>query len=55
MKIVTASNVAEYAAAHALIIGSHFKHDGYWPNDICTNRLTTFMNAVRALPVSRNL
>ena len=33
----------------ALIVGSHFKKDGYWQNELDSNRVSTFMHEVNQL------
>ena len=43
---VTADNVADYTNADALIVGSYFKHNGDWTNELDTNRIQTFMEAL---------
>ena len=43
---VTNLNLADYATADALIVGSHFKVAGHWSNDLDTGRLRQFMTAV---------
>ena len=45
---VTAENVANYLEiADAVIVGSTFKVDGKWHNDIDADRVTAFMDEVR--------
>ena len=41
---VTDENISKYyGAADAFIIGSHFKKDGYWENDLDSTRIDQFM------------
>jgi membrane complex biogenesis BtpA family protein len=41
---VTKGNLSDYMGlADALILGSHFKIDGYWENDLCAERINDFM------------
>jgi membrane complex biogenesis BtpA family protein len=43
-------NIENYLPlADAFIVGSYFKKDGYWENDIDKNRVKTFMNKVKLL------
>lgn len=44
---VTAENVAEYAHADGLIVGSWLKRDGYWENEVDPERVKALMKAVR--------
>ncbi|KAL5020997.1 hypothetical protein ScPMuIL_000152 [Solemya velum] len=44
---VTADNMKSFMQADALIIGSHFKKDGNWKNDIDDNRLSGFMKKMK--------
>lgn len=44
---VTVDNLAQYSDADALIIGSHFKEAGNWSNEICEQRVATFMERYR--------
>ncbi len=47
---VTVDNVADYwPNADALLVGSHFKRDGDWRNEVDPARVTAFMDAVREL------
>ncbi|MDM8159304.1 BtpA/SgcQ family protein [Labilibaculum sp. K2S] len=47
---ITAENLSEYwDYASAFIVGSHFKEDGYWENDISDERLKIFMQTVKKL------
>ncbi|WP_321319380.1 BtpA/SgcQ family protein [Labilibaculum sp.] len=47
---ITAENLSEYwDYASAFIVGSHFKKDGYWENDISDERLKIFMQTVKKL------
>lgn len=42
---VTKENLRQYVGlADALIIGSHFKHDGHWANELSEERIREFMN-----------
>lgn len=50
---VTKENLKDYAPmADALIIGSYFKKDGHWANELCSERLRDFMESVN-LKVSK--
>lgn len=41
---VTKENLHDYVGlADALIIGSHFKHNGLWANELCEDRVAGFM------------
>lgn len=41
---VTKENVGDYVGiADALIIGSYFKRDGYWANELCESRVADFL------------
>jgi membrane complex biogenesis BtpA family protein len=43
---VTRDNLRNYMRlADALILGSHFKRDGYWKKDLCATRVNDFMRA----------
>ncbi|WP_320020113.1 BtpA/SgcQ family protein [Labilibaculum manganireducens] len=47
---ITAENLSEYwDYASAFIVGSHFKEDGYWENEISDERLKMFMQIVKKL------
>ncbi|XP_064610997.1 uncharacterized protein F13E9.13, mitochondrial-like [Liolophura sinensis] len=46
---VTQENVHKFQQAAGLIIGSHFKRDGHWENDIDKNRVLNFMSRVKEL------
>lgn len=39
-------NLHKFQTADALIVGSTFKKDGKWENDICEERLTHFLEKV---------
>lgn len=42
---VTKENIKDYITmADALIIGSYFKTDGHWKNDLSSERINDFMN-----------
>lgn len=43
---VTKTNLEQYLSADALIIGSHFKRDGFWINSIDEERVKRFMNKI---------
>lgn len=46
---VDSENVNKYASkADILIVGSSFKHDTYWANDIDPKRVEDFMNVVKS-------
>nr|XP_056718635.1 protein C19orf12 homolog isoform X1 [Euleptes europaea] len=40
---VTLENVKGYLGANALIVGSHFKKEGYWANGVDADRVKRFM------------
>ncbi|XP_054275630.1 uncharacterized protein F13E9.13, mitochondrial isoform X2 [Macrosteles quadrilineatus] len=40
---VTADNVHNYLSASGFIIGTHFKRDGRWENEVCQERVENFM------------
>ena len=46
---VTAKNVEKFADAHALIVGSYFKRDGRWQNELDPKRIEAFMNNVNKI------
>ncbi|XP_056606978.1 uncharacterized protein F13E9.13, mitochondrial isoform X2 [Triplophysa dalaica] len=46
---VTQSNVEHFLQAGAMIIGSHFKKDGHWANDVDEERVKKFMEKVYKL------
>ncbi|KAM8946965.1 uncharacterized protein F13E9.13, mitochondrial-like [Pelodytes ibericus] len=46
---VTLENVEKYTDASALIIGSHFKKDGYWKNAVDYDKVALFMEKVHRL------
>ena len=46
---VTNENLSHYKSANGLIVGSHFKMDGHWTNELDANRLRTFMETVKSL------
>ena len=47
---VTGDNLGSYAAvADALIVGSHFKRDGRWENEVDPDRVARFMEKMVAL------
>lgn len=47
---VTRDNLKDYAAlADALIIGSHFKHEGHWASELCEERIREFMEHFEAI------
>lgn len=44
---ITDENVENYFdKSHAAIIGSYFKREGYWGNELCEQRISTFMTKV---------
>lgn len=43
---VTADNYDQFRAAHAVVVGSHFKHNGVWSNELDPDRLRRFMQHV---------
>ncbi|EDV25453.1 Uncharacterized protein F13E9.13, mitochondrial [Trichoplax sp. H2] len=46
---VTLENIDNYARANALIVGSYFKKDGYWFNDLEKVRIDNFLRCVRSI------
>lgn len=47
---VTNENVKEYAdKSNAAVIGSYFKRDGHWANEICDERINELMRVVNDL------
>jgi len=46
---VTVDNVHEYKHASGLIIGSHFKKDGQWKNEVDPLRMNKFMDKIKVL------
>ncbi|KAK7912993.1 hypothetical protein WMY93_013204 [Mugilogobius chulae] len=46
---VTCKNVEDYIEANAMIIGSHFKKDGYWANAVDPERVKNFMRKIKNL------
>lgn len=47
---VTAANLEQYyGQADGLIVGSHFKEDGVWRNELCEQRVGDFMRQVKVL------
>eukprot|EP00727_Mastigamoeba_balamuthi_P014188 m51a1_g9392 hypothetical protein (679) ;mRNA; f:256711-259848 len=51
---VTVGNVDKYlAVSDALIVGSHFKRDGFWANDVDPQRVGCFMDRVRSLRMQK--
>jgi uncharacterized protein len=47
---VTVANVAAYAAADAVIVGSSLKQQGLWSNSLDAARVAALMDRVRSLP-----
>ncbi|KAJ8950627.1 hypothetical protein NQ318_010826 [Aromia moschata] len=43
---VTYENLENYLSADALIVGSHFKRDGKWNNEVDEERIRNFMNKI---------
>lgn len=43
---VTADNYDQFRAAHAVVVGSHFKRNGLWSNELDPDRLRRFMQHV---------
>ena len=46
---VNHENLSEFMIADGLIVGSHFKENGDWRNDIDSNRLSSFMEKLQNL------
>lgn len=42
----TVDNVTQYLHCHAIIVGSHFKYNGVWSNDIDNDRVLRFMDRI---------
>ena len=49
---VTSENIGHYREADAVIVGSHFKKDGLWSNDIDASRVELFMTSFKRLVIS---
>lgn len=49
----TSENVSEYFhKSNAAIIGSYFKRDGHWANELCDTRIDKLMSKVNDLRAS---
>lgn len=47
---VTKENLRDYVGiADALIIGSHFKRDGHWANELCKERIRDFLDHLNGI------
>lgn len=47
---VTKENLSDYVGlADGIIIGSHFKTDGHWANELCAERIVDFLKYFREL------
>ena len=47
---LTLDNVQDYyPICDAMIIGSHFKENGFWKNALCYERVSKFMERVKTL------
>lgn len=46
---VTKENVIQYTNADALIIGSYFKSNGHWKNELSNVRINDFMEEIKCL------
>ena len=44
----TVDNVIQYLHCHAIIVGSYFKYNGLWCNDIDHDRVSRFMDRVHS-------
>lgn len=45
---VTKTNIQQYLGhIQAAIIGSHFKKDGHWSNDLCEKSIGEFMHEIQ--------
>ncbi|MCB2155414.1 BtpA/SgcQ family protein [bacterium] len=44
---ITPENAAEYRDAHLLIVGSWYKRDGYWENEIDPDRVARLVESIR--------
>lgn len=44
---ITAENVKKYINCNALIVGSHFKKDGRWQNEVDPQRVQRFMEKIK--------
>eukprot|EP00794_Sanderia_malayensis_P018591 gene18591-20457_t len=45
---ITDKNVGNFLAAHAFIVGSYFKRNGFWRNDLCTDRIKLVKDSLNA-------
>jgi len=46
---VTDENIPQYADANAFIIGSHFKVDGHWTEELDSRKIGRFMDRVNQI------
>ncbi|CAK9827115.1 Uncharacterized protein F13E9.13, mitochondrial [Anthophora retusa] len=46
---ITIDNVEDYLSSDAIIVGSHFKFDGVWQNEVDKERVKNFMNNLEHL------
>jgi len=47
---ITQDNVGDYfPICDAMIIGSYFKEQGYWENELCYERIVKFMDRIRTI------
>ncbi|XP_066920691.1 uncharacterized protein F13E9.13, mitochondrial-like [Clytia hemisphaerica] len=46
---ISPDNVENFSKAHAMIVGSYFKKNGLWSNEICMDRLNSLVRAVTQL------
>jgi membrane complex biogenesis BtpA family protein len=46
---ITVDNLKDYSEADGFIVGSHFKADGHWANNLDPRRVERFMNAIGKL------
>lgn len=46
---VTVDNLEEYMTVDAMIVGSHFKCNGHWYNEVDRSRVAKFMDRISSL------
>uniref|UniRef100_A0A1B6CEK3 BtpA family membrane complex biogenesis protein n=3 Tax=Clastoptera arizonana TaxID=38151 RepID=A0A1B6CEK3_9HEMI len=49
---VNEENLQDYINSNGLIIGSHFKKNGKWENEVCKERLCCFLHKLKTLPAN---
>jgi len=50
---VTDKNVDQYADANAFIIGSHFKVNGHWSEELDSRKIARFMDQINQMRDNR--